>query len=213
MFENFFSRFNNDRTIYMFANFGSTIKMRIFIAYLIFFFVRGGYSLCGDMQTLQKCVFAQLLNDEMCKWIKHDKKCLCVSESDAHFTYDACTHDEDTSSDGISSNEILVASLVGMTVIVCCCCILVLLIRPAPVLFSTCDEQKTLLVDKTENQNAMFSNGLPVIGFYSNDAPASDELPSRAFASNVPVAQFAISQPQPNFVPYNNNYQALQPLP
>lgn len=123
---------------------------------------------CGLLKTFDQCLMSNL--DIACKLVEHHGRCECVPVDSAMADLKACVGDNPNKSTS-NTNEIVIAVIVGATILFCVCCVCLILLQP----FSTGAKMSV------ETQPLMPQN------YVSNDINGHTQVNAQPIISYQPV--------------------------
>lgn len=145
---------------------------------------------CAAFTNFDDCVFADL--DTQCKMVLDGDTCKCVPVGGSKSHLENCVGDSGKKSSSDSNqNEVVVAVLVGLTILVCVTCVCLVFLQP----FSTSTKMSV------ETQPLLFSNpfasspSAPMQPVYTT--PASNYQPLQATATQAGEPSYYFQQPPP----------------
>lgn len=147
---------------------------------------------CAAYTNFDDCIFESLELDPQCKMVLDNDVCKCVPVGGSKSGLENCVGDSGKKSSSDSNqNEVVVAVLVGLTILVCVTCVCLVFLQP----FSTSTKMSV------ETQPLLFSNpfasspSAPMQPIYTTPTPNYQPLQATAPQASEPAYFF--QQPPP----------------
>ncbi len=155
---------------------------------------------CGQLKTYDSCIFSTY--DPQCKMVEHHGKCQCVPDGGALSHFPNCLGDEPKNDSSDSTrDQVLVAILVGFTLLVCVCCVCLVFLQPFSTNAKMTVETQPLMnapslpLENSYQYQSSFMQNPGYHNFQPSYPPSSD--PSAFYPAQVPSYPAAPNQGAP----------------